>query len=95
MVYYEEGGGSDGHSRFGRSGSDVGVQPQTSKFGRSGFLDVPSLDVRGWTFEVGRSGFNPKHPNLDVRGFWTFGVQHHTSKFGRSGLSDVRSENME
>ena len=57
-------------------GQTLGIQPQTSKYGRSGFLDVRGLDVRVWTFEVGCSGFNPK------RGFWTFGVQHHTSKFG-------------
>ena len=39
-----------------------------SGFGRSGF-GHSRFGVRGF----GRSGLNPEHPNLDIRGFWTFG----------------------
>ena len=53
-------------------GQTLGIQPQTSKYGRSGFLDVRGLDVQGWTPNVqiklfGRLGFLVVG-GLDVRG---------------------------
>ena len=68
LVYYGEGGGTDGYSRFGHLGSDVGdstsnVQIWTfGVFGRSGF-GRSGLDIRGWMF-----GVQPQTGFLDVWG---------------------------